>query len=183
MVLQKLCILRETIRSSPAQLCRFTDMPPLEWKKFIHRFKKARSILSSFPKKNWWKRQNQKCKLQNLVMGTTFCIDVIDKSCNITLNVEHGRSSGCWRYLVCLKPSLPLAYRKHKNSFTSQFTVKNLWEKSTLSRTNIVIDLCEATGRFLIFQTQPMFSTWPFWPSETAQNASGTSNRHHLIRE
>lgn len=40
--------------------------------------------------------------------GDNFCLDAIDKSCNITLNAEHGWSSGCWKYLVCLKPSLPI---------------------------------------------------------------------------
>jgi len=31
----------------------------------------------------------------NLDMGTTFGHDVIDKSHNVTINAEHGRSLGC----------------------------------------------------------------------------------------
>ena len=103
--------------------------------------------------------QEKKMQTTESGHGNSFYLDVIGKSCSITLNVEHGRSSGCWRYLVCLKPSLPSLPQTessqeqfHQTLFhvsPRKISEKILRVTTTLSQTNIVIDLSEATGRFL----------------------------------
>jgi len=81
--------------------------------------------------------QEKKMQTTESGHGNNFCLDVIGKSCNITLNVEHGRSSGCWRYLVCLKPSLPpTANIESKSRTVSHSPIeKKLWENSPRHRT------------------------------------------------
>lgn len=110
------------------------------------------SIPSSFAKMNWWKRQNQKCRAQTTESGrgNNFRLDVIGKSSITTLNVEHGWSSACWRYLVYLKPPLP--------ALPLSLDCPRLIPWS--------IFLKQQAASLLISQTQPTSSSLPFWPPE-----------------
>jgi len=102
--------------------------------------------------------QEKKMQTTESGHGNSFCLDVIGKSCSITLNVEHGRSSGCWRYLVCLKPSLPpTANIESKSRTVSRFTDR---EKS-LRKFSASLLHCPRLISWSIFLKQQADSLYP----------------------